>query len=119
MPIQTKATPITWAFRSCFRRGAFGWSASRLAIGRIDEALADIKAVARHDPATAADGAVLLLEKLSPALSQVDSSSGALGNAAFAAVQTLVLCAEGGSRLLGDIPCAPKQSFIFEILFIA
>lgn len=90
MPTPTKPAPITWAFRSRFRRGAFGWSASRLAMERIDEAMAEIKAVARHDPATAADGAVLLLEKLSPALSQVDSSSGALGNAAFSAVQTLV-----------------------------
>lgn len=90
MPKPIKPPTTNWAFRSRFRRGTFGWSASRLAIGRIDEALAEIKAVARHDPATAADGAVLLLEKLSPALSQVDSSSGALGIAAFAAVQTLV-----------------------------
>jgi tetratricopeptide (TPR) repeat protein len=78
-----------WAFRSRFRREAFGWKASRLAIDRIHEALQEIRAVARQDPATAAEGAVLLLEKLSPALCQVDSSSGALGNATYTAVQEL------------------------------
>ncbi len=82
------ATP--WAFRSRFRRAAFGWKGSKLAIERIHEALAEIRAAARHDPASAADGAVLFLEKLSPALNQVDSSTGALGNATYAAVQELI-----------------------------
>jgi hypothetical protein len=88
----TKAKPpaTEWAFRAQFRRAAFGWAGSKLAISRIDEALSEIRAVARHDQIAAADGAVLLLEKLSPALSQVDSSSGALGNATYGAVQTLV-----------------------------
>ena len=78
-----------WAFRSRFRRAAFGWRGSKLAIERIQEALAEVRAVGRHDVTAAAEGAVLLLEKLSPALSQVDSSSGALGNAAYGAVQEL------------------------------
>jgi hypothetical protein len=78
-----------WAFRTRFRRSAFGWKGTQLAIDRINEALAEIRAVARHDPASAAEGAVLLLEKLSPALCQVDSSSGALGNATYATVQEL------------------------------
>ncbi|MFP5468093.1 MAG: hypothetical protein ACLGG8_11325 [Gammaproteobacteria bacterium] len=60
-----------------------------MAIARINEALAEIRAVARHDPARAAEGAVLLLEKLSPALCQIDSSSGALGNVTYATVQEL------------------------------
>ena len=81
------ATP--WAFRARFRRAAFGWKGSRLAVGRINEALAEIRAVARHDLARAADGAVLFLEKLSPALCEIDSSSGALGNACYAAVHEL------------------------------
>ena len=87
----TAARPPTtsWNFRTRFRRAAFGWKGSQLAIGRIHEALAEIRAVARHDPASAADGAVLLLEKLSPALCQIDSSSGALGNATYTAVQEL------------------------------
>ena len=79
-----------WAFRSRFRRDAFGWKGSKLAIERIHEALSEIRALARQDPATAAEGAVLLLERLSPALSRIDSSSGALGNATHAAVQQLV-----------------------------
>jgi len=79
-----------WAFTKRFRRGGFGWRASRLAGERIAEALAEIRAVARHDPLHAADGAVRFLVKLSPALEQVDSSSGALGSAARAAVDALV-----------------------------
>ncbi|KAB2869415.1 MAG: hypothetical protein F9K36_16805, partial [Burkholderiaceae bacterium] len=79
-----------WAFRTRFRRAVFGWRGSKLAIERIHEALAEIRAVARQDPASAAEGAVLFLEKLSPALNQVDSSTGALGNATYAAVQDLV-----------------------------
>jgi hypothetical protein len=79
-----------WAFRTRLRRAAFGWKGSRLAIERIHEAVAEIRAVARQDPAAAAEGAVLFLERVSPALSQVDSSSGALGHATHAAVQDLV-----------------------------
>lgn len=79
-----------WAFTKRFRRGGFGWRASRLASERIAEALTEIRAAARRDPLHAAEGAVRLLVKLSPALEHVDSSSGALGNAAHAAVDALV-----------------------------
>jgi tetratricopeptide (TPR) repeat protein len=79
-----------WVFTKRFRRGGFGWRASRLACERIAEALAEVRAVARHDSLHAANGAVRLLVKLSPALEQVDSSSGALGSAAHAAVDALV-----------------------------
>jgi len=78
-----------WAFRTRFRRAAFGWNGSKLAIERIHEALAEIRAALKRDPTDAAEGAVLFLEKLSPALCQVDSSTGALGNATYAAVQEL------------------------------
>lgn len=84
------ATTADWAFTKRFRRGGFGWRASRLASERIAEALVEIHGVARHDPLRAADGAVRFLVKLSPALEQVDSSSGALGSAARAAVDALV-----------------------------
>lgn len=90
MDKQARAPATVWAFRARFRRAAFGWAGSKLAISRIDEALTEIRAVARHDQTAAAEGAVLLLEKISPALCQVDSSSGALGNATYSAVQTLV-----------------------------
>ena len=78
-----------WAFASHFRRQAFGWR-SALPIQRLKEAVTEIKRTVRTDPILAADGAVLLLEKLSPALEQVDSSSGALGSAVNRAIDVLV-----------------------------
>ena len=84
--------PLTrhaWHFAPKFRRGAFGWR-SDLPIQRVKEAVSEIKAMARKDPVLAAEGAVILLEKLSPALEQVDSSSGAIGSAVNQAIETLV-----------------------------
>ncbi|MHB1657635.1 MAG: hypothetical protein ACYCSZ_14865 [Burkholderiales bacterium] len=78
-----------WQFAPKFRRGAFGWR-SDLPIQRVKEAVSEIKAMARKDPGLAAEGAVILLEKLSPALEQVDSSSGAIGSAVNRAIDTLV-----------------------------
>ncbi len=69
-----------WQFASHFRRHAFGWQ-SNLPIQRIKEALSEIKQIAQLDSVLAAEGAVILLEKLSPALAHVDSSSGAIGTA--------------------------------------
>jgi hypothetical protein len=46
--------------------------------------------VARKEPVLAAEGAITLLEKLSPALEQVDSSSGVLGSTVNKAIETLV-----------------------------
>ena len=80
----------TWQFPARFRSGAYGWRSSPLAVQRIKEAIKEIKQVARHNPALGAEGAVRLLEKLSPALEGVDSSSGALGNATYGAVEALV-----------------------------
>jgi hypothetical protein len=37
-----------WEFTKRFRRGGFGWRASRLASERIAEALAEIRAAARR-----------------------------------------------------------------------
>lgn len=78
-----------WQFAARFRRHAFGWR-SDAPIQRIKEALAEIKLVGRKEPVLAAEGAVTFLEKLSPALEQVDSSSGALGTAVNRAIDTLV-----------------------------
>ncbi len=82
-------TKHTWQFAQKFRRGAFGWR-SDLPIQRIKEAVSEIKAMSRKEPVLAAEGAVILLEKLSPALEQVDSSSGAIGSAVNKAIDTLV-----------------------------
>jgi hypothetical protein len=78
-----------WAFRARFRRDAFGWK-SQPAIMRVREAVAEIKKVARREPLVAADGAVLFLERVSPALTHVDSSSGAIGSAVNRAIEELV-----------------------------
>lgn len=78
-----------WQFTSRFRRNAFGWR-SDVPIKRIKEALSEIKSIARKDSITAAEGAVAFLEKISPALEHVDSSSGAIGTAVNNAIDTLV-----------------------------
>lgn len=82
-------TTLKWQFSARFRRNAFGWK-SDTPIQRIKEAISEIKLVAKKDPVLAAEGAVTLLEKLSPALEQVDSSSGALGSAVNRAIDALV-----------------------------
>ncbi len=78
-----------WEFAPRFRRGAFGWR-SQPAITRIKEAVVEIKKIARKEPLLAAEGAVLFLEKVSPALQNVDSSSGAIGSAVNRAIADLV-----------------------------
>jgi hypothetical protein len=77
-----------WEFSTRFRKGCFGWR-SDPAISRIKEAVAEIGKVARKDQILGAMGAVLFLEKLSPALEHVDSSSGAIGTAVNNAIEKL------------------------------
>lgn len=77
-----------WEFKARFRRGAFGWR-SQPAILRIRQAVAEIKKVARKDRVLAAEGAVLFLERISGALEQVDSSSGAIGTAVCRAISAM------------------------------
>jgi hypothetical protein len=84
-----KASAHKWEFRARFRRHAFGWK-SQPPIKRIKEAVSEIKKVARKDKVLAAEGAVLLLEKVSPALEHVDSSSGSIGTAVNNAIVALV-----------------------------
>ncbi len=84
-----KARAHHWEFTSRFRRGAFGWK-SQPAIQRVKEAVSEIKKVARRDPVLAAAGAVMFLERVSPALEGVDSSSGAIGTAVNHAIEELV-----------------------------
>jgi hypothetical protein len=94
--------PHQWEFKSRFRRHAFGWR-SQPAIQRINQAVSEIKKIARRDPLLAGEGAVLLLERVSPALENVDSSSGAIGTAVNSALSDLIPIiaeapAEGGTR---------------------
>jgi hypothetical protein len=79
-----------WSFRQRLRTRGFGWRGSKLAIERLKEVLGEIKTVARYEPETAAEGAILLMERLWPVLQAVDSSSGALGNATNKTVHALI-----------------------------
>lgn len=88
-----------WAFRPRFRKGAFGWK-SQPAIQRVKEAVTEIKKMSRTDPILAAEGAILFLEKVSNALEQVDSSSGAIGSAVNKAVAELC-------QIIGAAPAPP------------
>jgi hypothetical protein len=85
----TKSTSKKWQFKARFRRHAFGWR-SQPAIKRVKEAVSEIKRAARKDKALAAEGAIAFLERLSPALEHVDSSSGAIGTAVNNAIAALV-----------------------------
>ena len=80
---------MKWEFKRRFRRHAFGWR-SQPAIQRIKEAVSEIKRAARNDEVLAAEGAIEFLERLSPALEHVDSSSGAIGTAVNNAIDALV-----------------------------
>ena len=82
-------TAHKWQFVARFRYHAFGWQSDK-PLQRIKEALSEIKQVAKQEPALAAEGAVLFLEKISPAIEQVDSSSGAIGSLVSGAIDTLV-----------------------------
>jgi len=80
-----------WAFPARFRRNAYGWRSSRLAVQRVKEAVSEIKKAACSNPLLGGEGAVLFLERVSPALGHVDSSSGAIGTAVNNAIAALVL----------------------------
>jgi hypothetical protein len=84
-----RADSHKWQFKARFRRHAFGWR-SQPAVQRVKEATTEIRKAARRDPVLAAEGAVTLLERLSPALQHVDSSSGAIGTAVNHAIALIV-----------------------------
>ena len=85
-----KRPSYPWTFRPRFRARGFSWRGSSLAAQRLKEAVAEIKAVGRQDPLLAADGALILMERLWPAVEQIDSSSGALGTAVGKTVHALL-----------------------------
>lgn len=86
MPTQEKHK---WTFAPRFRARAFGWK-SQPAIKRVREAVSEIKKAAKKEPVLAAEGAVLFLERVSPAIEQVDGSSGGMGTAVSHAIEELV-----------------------------
>jgi len=88
--------PYRWEFKARFRRHAFGWR-SQPAVQRVKQAVTEIKRVARRDPLLGAEGAVTFLERVSPALEHVDSSSGAIGTAVHHAIEQLVPVVAGAA----------------------
>jgi tetratricopeptide (TPR) repeat protein len=86
--VKLKSPAHIWQFKPRFRHNAFGWR-SQPAITRVREACAEIANAARHDLALAAEGAVIFIERVSPALEHVDSSSGAIGSAVNRAIDEL------------------------------
>lgn len=112
MAAKTKAPPHRWQFQPRFRRHSFGWR-SQPAVLRVGQAVAEIRKEGRRDPLMGAEGAVILLERLCPALEQVDSSSGAIGNAVDRAVSELV------SLIAGAPATATVQEAWLERLWAA
>lgn len=108
----TAVAPHKWEFKARFRRQAFGWK-SQPAITRLKQAVTEIKKVAKKEPILGAEGAVLLLERLSPAFENVDSSSGAIGSAVYNAIKELV-------PLIANAPAEPTvRDAWLERLFAA
>ena len=79
-----------WQFKSRLREHAFGWHGSKPAIARLQEAASEIKSIARTDTVAAAEGIIALAERLWPALQEIDTSSGALGNTVNHALEELL-----------------------------
>ena len=79
-----------WTFKARFRAGAYGWRGSALASKRLNEAVREIRAVAKSNRMLAAEGCVSLMERLWPALEQIDTSSGALGGAVHRTLDELI-----------------------------
>lgn len=76
-----KAPKHKWDFPAKFRIGAYPWNGTAKARANLKSALSELKAVAKKDPAVAAEGATRLVEKLVPSIERIDSSSGAIGSA--------------------------------------
>lgn len=79
-----------WTFTARFRSGAYGWRGSGLATRRLREAVTEIRNAARSDPVLGGEGAVALMSRLWPALQDIDTSSGALGNAVYGTLERLI-----------------------------
>lgn len=65
-------------------------------MARVKEAVAEVRRVAATEPLIAAEVAVAFIERLSPAIEQVDGSSGSMGTAvnnAIAALVPIIACA--------------------------
>lgn len=84
----SKSPGHRWTFLPRFRKRAFGWK-SQPAVTRVRQAVAEILRVAKRDPVLAAEGAVVFLERVAPAIENVDGSSGSIGSAVNRAIEEL------------------------------
>lgn len=78
-----------WKFPTYFRANVYAWHGSQKASKRIKETISEIKRLHKKEPEVACEGIVRFIEKLSPALSHIDSSSGQIGNAVYNAIEIL------------------------------
>ena len=97
--------PDPWKFVHHFKAGVYSWRSSAKVISRIKAAVAEIRKVAKTDPVRAADGAVKFIERIVPAIEQVDSSSGALGSAVYDAIEAM---ADVVARAPLDVPARTR-----------
>ncbi len=88
--VARRAAREKWRFETRFRRGALGWRGTATGVQHLKEAVTEIARVARQDPIRAAEGAVHLIGRVSPAFANVDSSSGSLGAAVNRTIERLV-----------------------------
>ena len=79
-----------WAFKPGMRAGAYNWKSSAKATDRLKSASTEIRAVARTDPTSAAEGVIALAQRIWPAFEHIDTSSGALGNAVRRTLEDLL-----------------------------
>jgi hypothetical protein len=98
----TKNNKHNWEFTKYFRANVYGWKGTALASKRIKDAVKEIKSVAQKEPVTAAEGAVLFIEKCWRAIEHIDSSSGAIGTAVNNALIEMV-------QIIHDAPLAIQE----------
>jgi len=85
-----KAARNRWAFKAGMRARSYSWRGSQKAIARLKGAVSEIKVVRRRDPVAAGEGVVSLAERIWPAFEQIDTSTGALGNAVNRTLESLI-----------------------------
>lgn len=88
-PVMHENASHPWEFQQRLLPGSYGRD-SRLAARDVKAAVAEIKKVARKEARLGAEGALLFLEVVSPAIASVNGSSGAIGSTTEKAVKTLV-----------------------------
>ena len=93
-----------WAFRPGMRAGAYSWKSSAKAIERLKSASSEIRAVAKVDPVTAAEGVIALAQRIWPAFEHIDTSSGALGNAVGRTLEELLRVSTQEAQEITDAP---------------